>query len=69
MGLVWYIPFFLFLYNKVTKLGRILILLPLFVPPFTNINAFLAYVVSLLFVLALNNQNLSKRILLAAKIE
>jgi hypothetical protein len=50
MGLVWYIPLFLHLYPKVkSNLDRFFILLPLFMPPFTNLNGFLAYAVAIGF--------------------
>jgi len=52
MGLVWYIPLFLYLYPRVTRLGQFLLLLPLFMPPFLNTNAVWAYVLSLVFALA-----------------
>jgi hypothetical protein len=50
MGLVWYIPLFLHLYPIVkTNRDRLFILLPLFMPPFTNLNGFLAYAVAMGF--------------------
>ena len=50
MGLVWYIPLFLHLYPRVkNNRDRFFILLPLFMPPFTNLNGFLAYVVAITF--------------------
>jgi Glycosyltransferase family 87 len=50
MGLVWYIPLFLHLYPIVkTNRDRFFILLPLFMPPFTNLNGFLAYAVAIGF--------------------
>jgi Glycosyltransferase family 87 len=50
MGLVWYIPLFLHLYPIVkTNRDRLFILLPLFMPPFTNLNGFLAYAVAIGF--------------------
>jgi hypothetical protein len=52
MGLVWYIPLFLYLYPRMTRLGQFLLLLPLFLPPFLNVNAVLAYVLSIVFALA-----------------
>ena len=52
MGLVWYLPLFFYLYPLVSRLGRWLILLPLFVPPFLNANAGLAYGMALLFLIA-----------------
>ena len=60
MGLVWYLPLFLHLYPKVTNnRDRFFILLPLFMPPFTNLNGFLAYAVAIGF--ARKNQILPKQ--------
>ena len=63
MGLVWYFPTFLILYPQVNKLGRFVILIPIFMPPFTNTNAILAFVITLLFSISLNNTNLGKYLL------
>ncbi|MGF1568863.1 MAG: glycosyltransferase family 87 protein [Nodosilinea sp.] len=52
MGLVWYLPMFLYLSPQVTRRGQVLSLLPLFMPPFLNSNAILAYGLSLVFALA-----------------
>jgi hypothetical protein len=62
MGLVWYIPLFLYLSPRVTKLGQFLSLLPLFLPPFLNTNAILAYVLSIVFALAFRLPGLEKHL-------
>ena len=50
MGLVWYIPLFLHLYpNAKTTTQKGILLLPLMMPPFTNLNGFLAYAIALTF--------------------
>ncbi|MBE9012280.1 DUF2029 domain-containing protein [Pseudanabaenaceae cyanobacterium LEGE 13415] len=49
MGIVWFIPFFVYQFGKANHLGKFLLILPLFMPPFTNSNGMLAYVVTLLF--------------------
>jgi Glycosyltransferase family 87 len=51
MGMVWYFPFVIFQFNNATDLGRLILLLPLFLPPSTNINMMLSIVVTLLFAL------------------
>ena len=51
------------LYPQVNKLGRFVILIPIFMPPFTNTNAILASVITLLFSISLNNTNLRKYLL------
>lgn len=52
MGLVWYLPLFLHLYPRMTRLGQFLLLLPLFLPPFLNVNAVMAYLLAIVFALA-----------------
>ena len=47
MGLFWYVPLFLFSYEKVKTSLRILIILPLILPPFLNISGYLACIISL----------------------
>ena len=47
MGLFWYVPLFLFSYEKVKTPLRILIILPLILPPFLNISGYLACIISL----------------------
>ena len=50
MGLVWYIPLFLHLYpNAKTTTQKGILLLPLMMPPFTNLNGFLAYAIAIAF--------------------
>lgn len=49
MGLVWYIPLFLYLFEKANHLGKFILVLPLFMPPFTNSNGMLAVAVALIF--------------------
>lgn len=66
MGLVWYLPLFFHLYPSVSRLGRWLILLPLFLPPFLNANAALAYVIALLALIAQRVPRLARRLLAGA---
>lgn len=65
MGLVWYLPLFFYLYPSVSRLGRWLILMPLFLPPFLNANAVLAYVIAVLFLIARRVPQLARRLLAA----
>jgi hypothetical protein len=64
MGLVWYVPLFLYLSPRVTRLGQFLSLLPLFMPPFLNTNAIWAYVLSILFALAFRLPKLNRGLFL-----
>ena len=47
MGLFWYVPLFIFSYDKVRPSLKILIILPLILPPFLNISGYLAAIISL----------------------
>ena len=47
MGLFWYVPLFIFSYDKVKPSLKIIIILPLILPPFLNISGYLAAIISL----------------------
>ena len=47
MGLFWYVPLFIFSYEKVKPSLKIIIALPLILPPFLNISGYLAAIISL----------------------
>lgn len=64
MGLVWYLPLFLHLYPSLTKGGQVLLLLPLFIPPFLNSNAILAYLIALVMALTYRLPGLGKNLML-----
>jgi Glycosyltransferase family 87 len=49
MGLVWYIPFFIYFFDRANSLGKFILILPLWMPPFTNSNGMLAYAIALAF--------------------
>lgn len=67
MGLVWYIPTFLYFYPRVTRLGQFLLLLPLFLPPFLNASAVAAYVFTIVFALAHRWPPLARHLLIPAQ--
>lgn len=60
MGLVWYIPLFMYLFNRANHLGRFVLLLPLFLPPFTNANGMLAYAITLAFAIPTTQKRLER---------
>jgi len=60
MGLVWYIPFFLYLSPIVSKWGRWLFLAPLFFPPVLYANAVLAYAIAVIAAIGMSQNNLSR---------
>ena len=47
MGLFWYVPLFIFSYEKIKPSLTIIIVLPLILPPFLNISGYLAAIISL----------------------
>jgi hypothetical protein len=49
MGMVWYFPFVLFQFDRATDLGRLLLVLPLFLPPSTNANMMLSVAITIAF--------------------
>ena len=50
MGLFWYVPLFIFSYDKVKPSLKIIIILPLILPPFLNISGYLAAIISLFII-------------------
>lgn len=61
MGLVWYIPLFIYLFGRANHLGKFILILPLFMPPFTNSNGMLAYAVTLIFAIPQTQKKLMLR--------
>lgn len=49
MGVVWYLPLFFYLYDQVNMRGKALLLIPLFLPPVLNANAYAAALLALFF--------------------
>ena len=47
MGLFWYVPLFIFSYDKVKTSLKVIIILPLILPPFLNVSGYLAAIISL----------------------
>ena len=47
MGLFWYVPLFIFSYEKIRPSLKIITALPLILPPFLNISGYLAAIISL----------------------
>ncbi|BAU13778.1 hypothetical protein LEP3755_43200 [Leptolyngbya sp. NIES-3755] len=62
MGIVWFIPFFVYQFGKANHLGKFALILPLFMPPFTNSNGLLAYLVTLLFAIPQSRKRLTTEI-------
>ncbi len=50
MGLFWYVPLFIFSYDKVKPSLKIIIILPLILPPFLNISGYFAAIISLFII-------------------
>ena len=47
MGLFWYVPLFIFSYKRIKPSLKIIIALPLILPPFLNVSGYLAALISL----------------------
>ena len=60
MGLFWYVPLFIFSYKKIKPSLRIIIALPLILPPFLNISGYLAAIVSLFILRFLSKEYLNQ---------
>ncbi len=59
MGLVWYLPFFIHRFDHANQRGKLLLILPLFLPPSTNANGMLAYAIALAFAVPSSAQQLT----------
>ena len=60
MGLFWYVPLFIFSYTKIKPSLRIIIALPLILPPFLNISGYLAAIISLFILRFLSKEDLNQ---------
>ena len=46
-GFFWYVPLFIFSYEKIKPSLKIILVLPLILPPFLNISGYLAAIISI----------------------
>ena len=60
MGLFWYVPLFIFSYEKVKPSLRIILILPLILPPFLNISGYFAALMSIFILNFFSKESLSK---------
>ncbi len=60
MGLFWYVPLFIFSYDKVRESQKIIIILPLILPPFLNISGYMAAIISLFILNLYSREGLKK---------
>jgi len=59
MGLFWYVPLFIFSYKKIKPSLKIIIVLPLILPPFLNISGYLAALISLFIMRFFSRESLN----------
>ena len=59
MGLFWYVPLFIFSYKKIKPSLKIIIVLPLILPPFLNISGYLAALISLFILRFFSRESLN----------
>ena len=60
MGLFWYVPLFIFSYEKIKPTLKIILVLPLILPPFLNISGYLAAIISLFILSFFSIEGLKK---------
>ena len=60
MGLFWYVPLFIFSYDKVKPSLKVIIILPLILPPFLNVSGYLAAIISLFIMKFFSREGLKK---------
>ena len=59
MGLFWYVPLFIFSYEKIKPQFKIIIALPLILPPFLNISGYSAAMISLFIMRFFSKESLN----------
>ena len=59
MGLFWYVPLFIFSYKKIKPSLKIIIALPLILPPFLNVSGYLAALISLFIMQFFSTESLN----------
>ena len=59
MGLFWYVPLFIYSYKKIKPSLKIIIALPLILPPFLNISGYLAALISLFIMRFFSKESLN----------
>jgi len=60
MGLFWYVPLFIFSYEKIKPSLKIILVLPLILPPFLNISGYLAAIISIFISSFFSKEDLKK---------
>ena len=60
MGLFWYVPLFIFSYEKTKPSLKIVLVLPLIIPPFLNISGYLAAIISLFILSFYSREGLNR---------
>ena len=60
MGLFWYVPLFIFSYEKIKPSLKIVLVLPLIIPPFLNISGYLAAIISLFILSFYSREGLNR---------
>ena len=60
MGLIWYVPLFIYSFDKVKSSGKVILILPLILPPFLNASGYLAAIISLCILKIFKKESLIK---------
>ena len=60
MGLIWYVPLFIYSYDKVKPSFKTLIILPLILPPFLNTSGYLAAIIAFFIIYLYKNESIQE---------
>ena len=58
MGLIWYVPLFIYSFDKVKPSYKLILVLPLILPPFLNASGYLAAFISLFIIKIFKNESI-----------
>ena len=58
MGLIWYVPLFIYSFDKVKPSYKLILVLPLVLPPFLNSSGYLAAIISLFIIKIFKNESI-----------
>ncbi len=60
MGLIWYVPLFIYSFDKVKQSLKVILILPLILPPFLNASGYLASIISLFILRTYTKESLKE---------
>ena len=60
MGLIWYVPLFIYSFDKVKNNFKTILILPLILPPFLNVSGYIAAIISLFIIKMYSEDSMKK---------